>query len=325
MKSKNMNNSKASLFTEFEIVAFSGLQEYKTLLFLGFLILFLITLTANLLILFFVAVDHRLHTPMYFFLWNLSLLDLLMTIAIIPKLLAVLLDMNKKISFGGCFFQMYFIIAVGGSELCLVAAMAYDRYVAIVKPLQYNVIIDMKTCLSIAATVWIVGFLLTLVSITWASYLPFCGSNKILHCFCDYPVVIALTCTDVTLHANLAFSLAMLVIFIPFLFVLWSYYRIVISVVRLKSTASRTKAFSMCSSHLLVVLLYYLSTAVLYIGFRIESISYDERIFIGGLNYFLTPMVNPLIYTLRNEKMKEAAKKYLNVYTLFQYGLQSSG
>ncbi|MBN3292920.1 OR6N1 protein, partial [Polypterus senegalus] len=316
-----MNNSNAESFTEFEIVGFLGLQEYKTPLFLGFLILFLITLTANLLILFLVAVDHRLHTPMYFFLWNLSLLDLLMTIAIIPKLLAVLLEINKEISFSGCFLQMYFIIAVGASELFLVAAMAYDRYVAIVKPLQYNVIINIKACFVIAAIVWLLGFLLPIVSITLASYLPFCASNKILHCFCDYPVVIALTCTDVTLHANLALGLAMLVVFIPFLFVLWSYYRIVISVVRLKTTASRRKAFSMCSSHLLVVLLYYLSTAVLYIGLRIESISYDDRIFIGGLNYFLTPMVNPLIYTFRNENMKEAAKKYLNVYTLFQQRL----
>ncbi|XP_039602090.1 olfactory receptor 6N1-like [Polypterus senegalus] len=324
MKSKNMNNSKAASVTEFEIVGFLRFQEYKTPLFFGFLILFLITLTANLLILYFIAVDHRLHTPMYFFLWNLSLLDLLMTIAIIPKLLAVLLEMDKKISFGGCFFQMYFIIAVGGSEMCLVAAMAYDRYVAIVKPLQYNVIIDMKACLSIAATVWLVGFLLPLVSITWASYLPFCGSNKILHCFCDYSVVVALTCTDASFHTKLAFLLAMFVIFIPFLFVLWSYCKIIISVVRLK-TASRTKAFSMCCSHLLVVLLFYVSTAVFYMIFRTESIAYEEKIFIGGLNYFFTPMVNPLIYTLRNEKMKEAAKKYLNVYTLFQHGLQSSG
>ncbi|XP_028646184.1 olfactory receptor 6N1-like [Erpetoichthys calabaricus] len=321
MKSKNMNNSKASPFTEFEIVGFPGLQEYKTLLFFGFLILFLLTLTANLLILFFVVVDHRLHTPMYFFLWNLSLLDLLVTIAIIPKLLEVLLEMNKTISFAGCFFQMYFTIAAGGSELFLVAAMAYDRYVAIVKPLQYNVIIDIKACISIAAIVWLLGFLLPIVSVTLASYLPFCASNKILYCFCDYLVVIALSCTDVTLHANLALGLAMVVVFIPFLFVLWSYYRIVISVIRLKTTTSRRKAFSMCSSHLLVVLSYYLSTAVLYISLRIEGISYNERIFIGGLICFFTPLVNPLIYTLRNEKMKEAAKKYLNVYTLFQQGL----
>uniref|UniRef100_A0A8C4TFT5 Olfactory receptor n=1 Tax=Erpetoichthys calabaricus TaxID=27687 RepID=A0A8C4TFT5_ERPCA len=311
-----MNHSKAASFTEFEILGFSHLQEYKTPLIFGFLILFLITLTANLLILLLVALDHRLHTPMYFFLWNLSLLDILITIAIIPKLLAVLLEINKTISFAGCFFQMYFIIAVGASELFLVAAMAYDRYVAIVKPLQYNVIIDIKACIAIAAIVWLLGFLLPIVSITLASYLPFCASNKILHCFCDYSVVIALTCTDVTLHTNLALGLAIVVVFIPLLFVLWSYYRIVISVVRLKATASRMKAFSMCSSHLLVVLTYYMSTAFLYIGLQIEGISYNDRVFIGGLIYFLTPVVNPLIYSLRNEKMKEAAKKYFNVYAL---------
>uniref|UniRef100_A0A8C4TEK4 Olfactory receptor n=2 Tax=Erpetoichthys calabaricus TaxID=27687 RepID=A0A8C4TEK4_ERPCA len=306
-----MNGSKATLLTDFEIVGFPGLQDYKPALFAGFLTLFLVTLIANLLILILVALDQRLHVPMYFFLWNLSLLDILISIAIIPKLLAVLLGYSGTISLSACFGQMYFIISIGATENCLVAAMAYDRYVAVVKPLHYNVIINLKTCLVIAAIVWILGFLIPASSVTLASFLPYCASNRILHCFCDYPAVVSLACADITDHANGALGVAMLAIYVPFVFVLWSYFRIVLSVLKLKTAESRAKAFSMCSSHLIVVLLYYSSTAIVYIGLRINNISYDGRIFIGGLNYFLIPMVNPMIYSLRNEKMKEAAKKYM--------------
>ncbi|XP_051783207.1 olfactory receptor 6N1-like [Erpetoichthys calabaricus] len=324
LRDRKMNDSKVPSFTEFELVGFPGLLDYRMFLFFGFLILLLITVTANLLILFLVSLDHRLHTPMYFFLWNLSLLDLLMTTAILPKLLAVLSGYDSTITMTACFGQMYFIISVGTTENCLVAAMAYDRYIAVVKPLHYNVIINVKMCFIILATSWILGLVIPATSIILASNLPYCASNKIMHCFCDYPAVISLACTDITDHATGAFGLGLLGNYLPMLYVLWTYVRIVLSVLKVKTTGSRAKAFSMCSSHVTVVLLYYVSASVVYAGLKMNSLSYDGRIFVGGLNYFLIPMVNPMIYSLRNKKMKEAARKYFNFVISFPTNRKTS-
>uniref|UniRef100_A0A8C4SR69 Olfactory receptor n=1 Tax=Erpetoichthys calabaricus TaxID=27687 RepID=A0A8C4SR69_ERPCA len=310
--------------TDFILIGFPGLQDYNNILFRFFLALFLVTCIGNLCILGLVILDQRLHTPMYFFLWNLALLDILMVTAIIPKLLAVFLQ-QKTISFAACFVQMYMVISFGATEILLVAAMAYDRYVAVVKPLHYNVIINLKTCIVIAATVWILGFLMPLIPVTMASYLPFCSSNQIMHCFCDYPTVISLACTDVSSHAIGSLCLVLIVVYVPFIFVLWTYLKIITSVIKLKTEGShKKKAFSMCLSHVIIVLMYYISTAIVYIGLRIDSISYDGRIFIGGLNYFFTPMANPMIYSLRNKKIKAAVRKYFRLSNILPEIKQNS-
>ncbi|XP_066563582.1 olfactory receptor 2AT4-like [Amia ocellicauda] len=220
-------NTSLPSASQFIIVGVPGLQEHYTILFFIFLLLFLATILGNLLIVVLVSLDPRLHTPMYIFLWNLAVLDVLLTITITPKLLAVLLGHNS-ISFTGCFLQMYFFISFCATEVFLMAAMAYDRYVAVVKPLHYNAVIST---------------------------------------------------------------------------------RIIISVVKMRSMESRKKAFYMCSSHIVVVVLYYVSEAVVYIGLRVDSISPIGRIFIGAVYYFLTPLVNPIIYSLRNEKIKAAAQR----------------
>ncbi|XP_028646189.2 olfactory receptor 10A6-like [Erpetoichthys calabaricus] len=323
-RDKEMNGSKSASFTHFELVGFPGLMDYKMVLFVGFLILLLITITANLLILFLVSMDHRLHTPMYFFLCNLSLLDMLMAISIIPKLLAVLSGYDNTISIATCFGQMYFIMSIGSAENCLVAAMAYDRYIAVVKPLHYNVIINLKKCVVITAIVWILGFIIPAPSVFLAFGLPYCAAYKIMHCFCDYPAVLSLACADISVHANGTFGAALFVNYVPLLFVLWTYVRIILSVLKLKSTASLAKAFSMCSSHMTVVLMYYVSASVVYAGLKTDGLSPDGRIFIGGLNYFLMPMVNPMIYSLRNEKMKDATKKYIQFKALFPHNTKTS-
>ncbi|MBN3309397.1 OR6N1 protein, partial [Amia calva] len=315
MSEPNISLPSAS---QFIIVGVPGLQELYTILFFIFLFLFLATILGNLLIVVLVSRDPRLHTPMYFFLWNLAIADMLLTITITPKLLAVLLGHNR-ISFTGCFLQMYFFISFCATEVFLVAAMAYDRYVAVVKPLHYNSIISTRVCLTMMATVWVLGFLVPLVSVALASSVIFCTSNYVLHCFCDYPTVMSLACADVTAQVNFALFLAMLVVCGPFLFVLWSYCKIIISVVKMKSMESRKKAFYMCSSHVVVVVLYYVSTAVVYIGLRVQSISPIGRIFIGALYYFLTPMVNPIIYSLRNEKIKAAAQRYFGLKSAFPH------
>ncbi|XP_069053859.1 olfactory receptor 6N1-like [Lepisosteus oculatus] len=193
-----MSDSNRTLHYEFIIVGLPGLQEHYTALFIFFLFLFLVTILGNLLIVLLVALDHRLHTPMYFFLWNLSLLDILLTCTVIPKLLAILLCRDNTISFSGCFAQMYFFMTLPAAEGFLLAAMSYDRYTAIVKPLHYNTIINTKVCLIMTVTVWVLGILAPLPSIILASMFPYCKSNFILHIVCDYPTVMALACGDIT-------------------------------------------------------------------------------------------------------------------------------
>ncbi|XP_066563583.1 olfactory receptor 6N2-like [Amia ocellicauda] len=321
-----MSNPNTSLpsATYFIIVGMPGLQENYTTLFFMFLLLFLATILGNLLIVVLVSLDIRLHTPMYIFLWNLALLDVLLTTAMIPKLLAVLWGHYRTISIAGCILQMYFIISVATVEIFLVAAMAYDRYVAVVKPLHYNTIISTKVCLRMTSTVWLLGFLLPVVSVALASSVPYCTSNYVLHCFCDYPTVLSLACADVTAQVNLALFLTMVVDWGPFLFVLFTYCRIIIAVVKMKSMESCKKAFNMCSSHIVLVVLYYVSSAVVYIGLRVDSISPIGRIFIGGLNYFLTPLVNPIIYSLRNKKIMAAAQRYIIIKCLFPHSAKNT-
>ncbi|XP_006638120.3 olfactory receptor 6N2-like [Lepisosteus oculatus] len=310
-----MSRPNITLHSEFIIVGLPTPDEQDTALFIIFLILFLATFLGNLLIVVLISLDHRLHMPMYFFLWNLSVLDILMTTSIIPKMLAGLLG-QKTISFTGCFGQMYFIISFTAVEGFLVAAMAYDRYVAVVKPLHYNTLISTKVCITMTTAAWVLGVLASLLSVVPASTLPFCGSNLILHIVCDYRTVMVLACGDVTAQINFTLLIATLAICIQFFYVLWTYCRIIASVMKLKTVESRKKAFSMCSSHVTVVFLYYVSGAVVYIGLRVESIPPDGRIIIGAVFYFLTPLLNPIIYSIRNEKIKAAAHRYFKLRAL---------
>ncbi|MBN3304001.1 OLF56 protein, partial [Amia calva] len=320
MSDPNTSLPSASYFI---IVGMPGLQEHYTTLFFIFLLLFLTTILGNLMIVVLVSLDPRLHTPMYFFLWNLAILDVLLTITILPKLLVVFLGHNS-ISFTGCLLQMYFYVSISTIEIFLVAAMAYDRYVAVVKPLHYNTIISTSICITITSTVWVLGFLIPVVPVVLASSVPFCASNHVLHVVCEYPTVMSLACADVTAQLNFTLLLAMVCAWGPLVFVLFTYGRIIISVVKMKTVESRKKAFFMCSSHVVVVVLYYSSTAMVYIALRVDSISPNGRIFIGGLNYFLTPLVNPIIYSLRNKKIKAAAQRYFGLMSGFPHGARNT-
>ncbi|XP_039602086.1 olfactory receptor 6N2-like [Polypterus senegalus] len=253
---KEINGSKSASFTHFELVGFPGLMDYKTVLYVGFLIL--LHVNGN--------IDYSQTSGSSFWrmermsaIWLTNhvryLIDMLLVTSIIPKLLSILSGYDNTISFAACFGQMYFIISFGSTENCLVAAMAYDRYIAVVKPLHYNVIINLKKCVVIMTTVWTLGFLIPSAFIILASELPYCASNKIMHCFCDYPAVLSLACTDISDYEKGAFGLALFVNYVPLLFVLWTYVRIIVSVVKLKTKESRAKAFSMCSSHVTIVLM----------------------------------------------------------------------
>ncbi|XP_027436356.1 olfactory receptor 10A5 isoform X1 [Zalophus californianus] len=291
---------------EFILLSFSSLPtEIQLLLFLTFLIIYLVTLMGNSLIILVTLVDPMLHSPMYFFLRNLSFLEIGFNLVIVPKMLGTLLAWDTTISFLGCATQMYFSFFFGGAECFLLATMAYDRYVAICSPLHYAVIMNQRTRAKMAIASWFPGFPIATVQTTWLFSFPFCGTNKVNHFFCDSPPVLGLVCADTALFEIYAIVGTILVIMIPCLLILCSYTRIAATVLKIPSAKGKHKAFSTCSSHLLVVSLFSVSLSLTY--FRPKSNNSPESKKLLSLSYtVVTPMLNPIIYSLRNNEMKNA-------------------
>ncbi|XP_028647524.2 olfactory receptor 6N1-like [Erpetoichthys calabaricus] len=305
-----VSNGTSQQITEFILVGVPGLQDSQNLLCIVFLLAYFIVMTGNLLILSLVILDQRLHTPMYFFLCHLAVLDIMLSTIILPKMFAVFLLDDKSISVAGCFTQMYLVLAIGGTENVILIVMAYDRYVAIMKPLHYHVIINGKLCVLLAIVAWILGHMVPVPALIQAIPLIFCGPNKIDYCYCDYPTVVSLACDDVTAVIENAFVAAMCITNIPFLLIICSYVRIIKTIAGMKKD-DRKKALSTCVSHLLIVLIYYFSADLLYITALTHSSTQDTRVIIGVFAYILAPILNPIIYSLRNKQIKQAAEKYL--------------
>ncbi|XP_055972133.1 olfactory receptor 10A5-like [Sorex fumeus] len=293
-------------FSEFVLLSFSSLPpEVQSLLFVIFLIIYMITLTGNSLIILVTLADSTLHSPMYFFLRNLSFLEIGFNLVIVPKMLATLLAQDTTISFIGCATQMYFFFFFGVSECVLLATMAYDRYVAICNPLHYPVIMNHTTCTKLAVASWFPGLPVATVQTTWLFSFPFCGTNKVNHFFCDSPPVLKLVCADTALFEIYAIVGTILVVMIPCLLILCSYTRIAAAILKIPSAKGKNKAFSTCSSHLLVVSLFYVSSSLTY--FRPKSNNSPESKKMLSLSYtVVTPMLNPIIYSLRNNEVKNA-------------------
>ncbi|XP_055972125.1 olfactory receptor 10A5 [Sorex fumeus] len=293
-------------FSEFVLMSFSSLvPEVQSLLFLTFLIIYLVTLTGNSLIILVTLADPMLHSPMYFFLRNLSFLEIGFNLVIVPKMLGTLLAGDTNISFFGCATQMYFFFFFGVAECFLLATMAYDRYVAICNPLHYPVIMNHTTCTKLAVASWFPGLPVATVQTTWLFSFPFCGTNKVNHFFCDSPPVLKLVCADTALFEIYAIVGTILVVMIPCLLILCSYTRIAAAILKIPSTKGKHKAFSTCSSHLLVVSIFYVSLSLTY--FRPKSNNSPESKKMLSLSYtVVTPMLNPIIYSLRNNEVKNA-------------------
>ncbi|XP_004647919.1 olfactory receptor 10A4 [Octodon degus] len=296
---------------EFILISFSNLSsELQALLFLLFLIIYLVTLMGNVLIILVTTSDSALQSPMYFFLRNLSCLEIGFNLVIVPKMLETLIAQETTISFLGCATQMYFFFFFGAAECCLLATMAYDSYVAICNPLHYPVIMGLKTCTQLAAASWFSGFPVATVQTSWIFSFPFCGPNKVNHFFCDSPPVIKLVCADTSLFELEALTATVLFILFPFLLILGSYVRILSTIFSMPSAEGKHKAFSTCSSHLLVVSLFY-STAIL-TYFRPRSNTSPENKKLLSLSYtVVTPMLNPIIYSLRNNEVKAALRRVI--------------
>ncbi|XP_074838669.1 olfactory receptor 10A4-like [Carettochelys insculpta] len=292
------------------LVGFSYLNKLQILLFLFLLVIYLATLMGNLLVILLITLSPSLHTPMYFFLVNLSFLEICFTTSMVPQLLVHLLVEEKTISIAGCAAQVYFIDIMGVTECCLLAAMAYDRYVAICHPLHYTTIMSSRVSAYLTGASWLIGISVVVAVTTWIFSLPFCGSNLIQHFSCDLPPVMRMVCTDTSQIQISVFILSVLFIMNPFLLILLSYICIISTIFKMPSTEGRHKVFSTCSSHLTVVILFYGTALITYLIPKSGSTT-ESDLLISLLNKIVSPVLNPIIYTLRNKEVNGALRNIL--------------
>ncbi|XP_015265467.1 PREDICTED: olfactory receptor 12D3-like [Gekko japonicus] len=297
--------------THFILMGLTNRQEAQNVFFALFLFLYLASVLGNAAIVCVVVIERQLHTPMYFFLGNLSCLDICYSTVIIPKMLVGFLLGYRRISFIGCIIQLHFFHFLGSSEALLLAAMACDRYVAICNPLQYPLIMCQRVCVLLAAATWTMGFFHALMHSIMTSRLHFCGPNIIEHFFCDIKPLLRLACSSTILNLSLLNIVTGSIVMIPFVLTLLSYlYIISFLFLKVQSHSGRWKAFSTCSSHLTVVGLLYVP--VLFNYLPPSSGDSPQRDMIATLMYsVVTSFLNPLIYTLRNQEMKTALRKSL--------------
>uniref|UniRef100_K7F8N2 Olfactory receptor 13G1-like n=1 Tax=Pelodiscus sinensis TaxID=13735 RepID=K7F8N2_PELSI len=297
-----------SVVTTFIMVGLSSDTQLQVLLFVLFLSIYIIALLGNLLIMAAVLSSSKLQRPMYFFLFHLAVVDIICTSTIIPQMLGNLVVVRKSISYPGCMAQLYFFTWCLGVEMVLFTVMAYDRYVAVCHPLRYSIMMNKTTCMGLSALVMVIAVVNALVHTGLVLQLTFCGPNIINHFFCEIPSLLVLSCTRIMMNKTMCMGLSALVMVIA---VLWeSYCFIVRAILRIKTTEGRRKAFSTCSSHLIVVSLYY--SAVIYTYIRpASSYSFNKDKIIATLYSLVTPTVNPIVYTLRNKDVKMAIKKML--------------
>ncbi|XP_067393392.1 olfactory receptor 5V1-like [Emydura macquarii macquarii] len=294
--------------SKFILLGFGNLNEGQILLFVMFLVIYILTLAGNLLIVMLVVADQHLHTPMYFFLGNLSFLEICYTSVTAPRLLAGFLIEDRTISFRNCITQLYFFSSLACIECFLLAVMAYDRYLAICNPLSYKVVMNFRVCLQLVSASWITGFLATAFVVGMVPQLSFCGPKEIDNFFCDMEELLKLSCTKSSLAEIIVLVSCSLVSLVPFFFIVVSYIFILSAILQIASSAGRQKAFSTCASHLLVVSLYYGTIMITYVVPTAQwSPSFHKAM---SLMYtVVTPIFNPIIYSLRNKEVKEAFRK----------------
>ncbi|XP_020937118.1 LOW QUALITY PROTEIN: olfactory receptor 2W1-like [Sus scrofa] len=273
---------------------------------------YLITLVGNTAIILASLLDSHLHTPMYFFLRNLSFLDLCFTTSIVPQMLVNLWGPHKTISYGGCVIQLYVYMWLGSIECLLLAVMSYDRFTAICKPLHYLVIMNPHLCLKMIIMVWSISLANSVVLCTLTLNLPRCGNNLLDHFLCELPAMLKIACIDTTAVELSVFALGIAIVLTPLILILISYGYIAKAVLRMKSRAGQRKAINTCGSHLTVVSIFYGAIIYLYLQPG-NSASKDQGKFLTLFYTIITPSLNPLIYTLRNKDMKEALKKLMRV------------
>ncbi|XP_053330346.1 olfactory receptor 12D2-like [Spea bombifrons] len=307
---ESMKIKNQSLFKEFVLLGLTDIVELQIILFVCFLITYLMTLIGNFLIMVVALQDQSLHTPMYFFLWCLAFLDICLSSVAVPKMLADFLTVKKTISFSGCISQIHFFHFFGSTEAILYSAMSYDRYVAIGYPLRYLNIMSVKVCTHLVLVSWITGFFHALLHAVMTSRLPFCGPNLVNHFFCDIKPVITLACADTSLNLKLVSRVTGTLVTITLLLTLLSYIFIGKYLIKIRTMKGRKKAFSTCSAHLTVVSFQYGTALFTYMRSSTNDSLNQERT-TAILFTAITPLLNPIIYTLRNKDMKTAMEQVI--------------
>ncbi|XP_045411712.1 putative olfactory receptor 10D4 [Lemur catta] len=294
--------------TEFLLLGIPHTKGLENVLFVLFLAFYLLTLLGNLLILLAILSSSNLHTPMYFFLGNLSVFDIFFPSVSSPKMMLCLMGQSRTISYQGCASQLFFYHFLGCTECFLYTAMAYDRFAAICHPLRYTVIMSHRVCAIMTLGTWMGSCLHASVLTFLIFKLPYCGPNEVDNFSCDIPVVLPLACADTSLAQTVSFINVGVVALMCFLLILTSYTRIVISILKISSAEGRRRAFSTCSAHLTSILLFYGPVVLVYL--RPASSPWLDSV-VQVLNNIVTPSLNPLIYTLRNKDVKLVLRKAL--------------
>ncbi|XP_008055060.1 olfactory receptor 2T29 [Carlito syrichta] len=302
--------------SDFILMGLFSQSKHPVLLCVVIFVVFLMALFGNAVLILLVHSDTHLHTPMYFFISQLSLMDMVYISITVPRMLMDQVMGVNKISAPECGMQMFFYVTLVGSEFFLLAAMAYDRYMAICHPLRYPVLMNQRMCLFLASGCWFLGsvdgFMLTPITMTF----PFCRSQEIHHFFCEVPAVMILSCSDTSLYETLMYMCCVLMLLIPVTVISSSYSFIFLTIRKMISAEGQKKAFTTCSSHMTVVILFY--GAAIYTYMLPSSYHTPEKDMMVSVFYtILTPVLNPLIYSLRNKDVMEALKKMLNVRLVF--------
>ncbi|XP_006126176.2 olfactory receptor 5V1-like [Pelodiscus sinensis] len=311
----HLDQQNETSVTEFLLLGFGTLPDLQTLLFLLFLVIYVATMSGNILIVLLVVADPHLHTPMYFFLGKLSCLEICYSSTILPQLLVGLLTGDRAISFSGCLTQLYFFGSLVATECLLLSAMSYDRYVAICHPLHYTTRMRGRAWLQLAGGSWLGGFLGNAITTLSVSQLSFCDHNTIDHFFCDLIPLVKLSCDDPQLMETVASMLCLIFPLVPFLLTVTSYICIITTILRIPSTRGRQKVFSTCSSHLIVVTIYYGTLLIVYMFPTTDLLGNFKKV-LSVAYTVLTPLANPLLYSLRNKEVKEALRKVSRKFIL---------
>uniref|UniRef100_A0A8C8RL20 Olfactory receptor n=1 Tax=Pelusios castaneus TaxID=367368 RepID=A0A8C8RL20_9SAUR len=302
--------SNRTTVTEFLLLGFSDIQELQILHFVGFLVIYLTGLMGNLLIFIAITFNHRLHTPMYFFLMNLSVLDFGSLSVTIPKSMAVSLLNTRSISYAGCVAQVFFFLFLVATDFFLLTIMAYDRYIAICQPLHYNRVMNRSVCVQMAIGAWITGFLYSVLLTGNTFALPFCGGNIVDQFFCEIPQLLKLICADSYRRKFGPLAFVICLSLCCFVFIIVSYVQIFKSVLRIPSEQGRHKTFSTCLPHLTVVSLFVWTAMIAYLKPTSNSVSRLDLV-LAVLYSVLPSVMNPIIYSMRNKEIQVALRRLI--------------
>ncbi|XP_073457289.1 olfactory receptor 5V1-like [Aquarana catesbeiana] len=303
-------------FTEFLLAGLSDISELQVLLFVLFFGIYVLTLLANLTIILITWLSPNLHTPMYFFLGNFSFLEICYVSSTVPKMLSTLLAEHKTITYVGCLTQMYWFLLLGGTECYMLAAMAYDRYNAICRPLLYSVVLSRRTCLQLIFGSWIIGAVNASIHTALTFTLPFCA-NKINHFFCDIPPLLKLACVQTWANEVTVFLISGSVIVGSFILTIISYGKILSAILNIRLSSGKKKTFSTCASHFVVVMIFYGSGIFMYFRPK-SSYSMDQDRLIAVMYTIIAPLLNPFIYTFRNSDVKAALSRLVDQIIITQ-------